>query len=63
MKVLVTGGAPGDLPIILAAKNLGLTVYSSGNRPNDVSHFYSDQYFNADYTNEEELLKVDKNPL
>jgi biotin carboxylase len=58
MKVLVTGGAPGDLPIILAAKNLGLTVYSSGNRPNDVSHFYSDQYFNADYTNEEELLKV-----
>ncbi len=56
--ILVTGGAIGDLPVILAAKKRGLKVITSGNRADDVGHLYSDLYVPADYTNVSALSEI-----
>ena len=58
MNLLITGGALGDIPTIIAAKELGHYVITSGNRPNDPGHQYSDRYENADYTNSLEIARV-----
>jgi phosphoribosylaminoimidazole carboxylase (NCAIR synthetase) len=58
MTVLITGGAIGDIPTILAAKELGHKVITSGNRPNDPGHKYSDEYFYGDYTNVKEIVTI-----
>jgi glutathione synthase/RimK-type ligase-like ATP-grasp enzyme len=50
-RVLVTGGAIGDIPVILEAKSMGYEVFTSGNRENDPGHKFSDYYIKADYSN------------
>ncbi len=57
-RALVTGGAIGDIPTIQGAKDLGLKIYTSGNRPNDPGHKIVDNYIKADYTNIEDLGKL-----
>lgn len=55
---LVTGGSLGDIPIIKETKNLGFRVITSGNRPFDIGHQFSDEYIEADYTDVNELSEI-----
>lgn len=55
---LVTGGALGDIPIIIELKRMGFRVVTSGNRPEDLGHRFSDEYTAADYTNVKEISDI-----
>jgi len=57
-RVLVSGGAIGDLSIVRALKKMGLTVLTSGNRPNDIAHKDGDGYVPCDYTDHIELTNI-----
>jgi biotin carboxylase len=59
-RLLVTGGAIGDIEIIAAAKDLGYFVITSGNRPNDPGHTFSDKYIPCDYTDTQGLIAICK---
>lgn len=54
----MAGGSHSDIPMILAAKNLGYWVITSGNNPLEKGHLYSNQYAFADFSNPDQLLKV-----
>jgi biotin carboxylase len=58
LRVLITGGAIGDLPAIEQAQKMGYQVFTSGNRASDPGHKLSDNYVAANYTNEDELSRV-----
>lgn len=53
--VLLTGGSVGDMPMLRAAKRMGLLVVTSGNKPSDPAHEESDLYVEADYRDAERL--------
>lgn len=55
---LVCGGSHGDVPLILEAKSRGLKVVTTGNRPGDIGHAFSDGYVPADYSSAAELIRV-----
>lgn len=57
-KLLISGGAYGDIPLIKSAKELGFHVITTGNRPDELGHQYSDEYIAADYSDKEALLKL-----
>ena len=57
-KLLLIGGGYADIPLILAAKRLGFYVLTSGNKPNEFGHRYSDDYQNADFSNPDAVLDV-----
>ena len=57
-RVLVTGGALGDVPIIKALKEEGHFVVTSGNKSEDIGHTYSDEYIPCDYTDVEKLVQI-----
>lgn len=57
-KLLISGGAYGDIPLIKAARKLGFYVITTGNRPHELGHRYSDKYIEADYSNKETLLEL-----
>jgi len=57
-RVLVSGGAIGDLSIVRALKKMGLTVFTSGNRPNDIAHKDADGYIPCDYTDHIGLTNI-----
>jgi biotin carboxylase len=57
-KVLVSGGAVGDLSIVRALKKIGLTVFTSGNRPTDIAHKDADGYIPCDYTDHVGLTNI-----
>ncbi len=59
-KLLIAGGGYADIPLIIAAKNLGFYVITTGNRPDDLGHQYSDEYQNADFSNPEKMLEISK---
>ena len=59
-KILIAGGGYADIPLIKAAKNLGFYVVTTGNRPQDIGHQYSDEYRNADFSNPEKMLELSK---
>lgn len=56
--ILVTGGAHGDLPLLLELRKLGLRVITSGNRQSDLGHKLSDQYLHCDYTDVRGLVSI-----
>jgi len=58
---LVTGGALGDIPIILEAKSQGYRVITSGNRPFDIGHKFADEFVESDYTDERQIELICKN--
>jgi len=58
---LLAGGGYADIPLILAAKKLGYRVITSGNRPNELGHQYSDEYQPADFSQPDEILQLSKN--
>jgi len=57
-KLLLAGGGYADIPLILAAKKLGYYVISSGNRPDELGHKYSDEYRMADFSDQEAILNL-----
>lgn len=57
-KILITGGAYTDIPLIKAAKELGFYVVTTGNRENDMGHQYSDEYRKVDYSDKKALLNL-----
>jgi biotin carboxylase len=59
-KLLVVGGGYADIPLILSAKKLGFYVISSGNRPYELGHLYSNEYRPADFSKPEEILQLAK---
>ena len=58
MKVLVTGGAVGDLPVIRELKRKGHFVITSGSDIRGIGHAESDAYRPCDYTNVEGLVRL-----
>ncbi len=57
-KLLIAGGGYADIPLIRAAKSLDYYVITSGNRPDELGHKESDKYYNADFSDPEEMLKL-----
>lgn len=57
-KLLLAGGSHSDIPLILAAKRLGLHVTTGGNRPSELGHAYADAFEPFDYSNADELADV-----
>jgi biotin carboxylase len=58
--MLLAGGGYADIPLILAAKRLGFHVVSSGNRPSELGHAYSDEFRSADFSNPEQIAALAK---
>lgn len=56
--VLVTGGAHGDIPVLLELRRLGLRVITSGNRHSDLGHRFGDQYVACDYTDVQGIVSI-----
>jgi biotin carboxylase len=59
-RLLIAGGGYSDIPLIQAAKSLGFYVITSGNRPNDLGHRYSDECCLRDFSDEQAMLKLAK---
>jgi biotin carboxylase len=57
-KLLLAGGGYADIPLIQAAKKWGYYVITSGNRPEELGHQYSDEYRMADFSDKESILKL-----
>lgn len=57
-KLLVSGGAYGDIPVIKAAKALGFYVITTGNSPTEKGHQFSDEYIACDYSDKDALLNL-----
>lgn len=59
-RVLILGGGHSELPLICAARKLGLTVYTSGNRPDHPGHALADRYFPGDFSNAAQMTELAK---
>ena len=59
-KLLIAGGGYADIPLIKAGKQLGFHVITSGNRPYDHGHAYSDEYCPEDFSDKEAMLALAK---
>lgn len=59
-KLLIAGGGYADIPLILSAKKLGFYVITSGNRPDELGHRYSDEYKMADFSDCDAILNLAK---
>ena len=57
-KMLIAGGGYADIPLIQAAKKLRFYVITSGNRPDELGHRYSDEYQNADFSAPDSMLDL-----
>ena len=58
--LLLIGGSLADIPIIKAAKALGLYVITTGHNPHDFGHVYADEYHMADYSNPDNIYQLAK---
>ena len=59
-KLLLVGGSHADIPIIEAAQARGFYVVTTGNKPDDFGHKYSDEYVCADFSNKEAIFDLAK---
>lgn len=59
-RLLIAGGGYADIPLILSTKKLGYYVITSGNRPDELGHRYSDEYQPADFSDPEAILDLAK---
>ena len=59
-KLLLVGGSHADIPMILAAKELGYYIITSGNRPDTIGHKHSDEYQNVDFSDKEAVYELAK---
>ncbi len=58
--LLIAGGSHSDIPLIKAGKKLGYHVITSGNRPFDLGHKYSDEIQLADFSDSDAILELAK---
>lgn len=56
--ILIAGGGHSEVPLIRASQRLGYRVITTGNRPDDLGHVVSDEYFFADYSSYSEMLAL-----
>ena len=59
-KLLIAGGSYGDIPLIKAAQSLGYYVITTGNRPLEKGHIYSDKFVYADFSDKEAIFSLAK---
>lgn len=59
-KLLLAGGGYADIPLILSAKKMGFHVITTGNRPDELGHRYSDEYHCADFSDPDVMLQLSK---
>ena len=59
-KILILNGSHSEIPLVLAAKDLGLYVITTGNRPDLIGHTLSDEYHAVDYSDKDEVLSLGK---
>lgn len=59
-KILIVGGSHSEIPLVNAAKELGLYVITTGNQSHGLAHKYSDEYHLVDYSNNENIYKLAK---
>lgn len=59
-RLLITGGSHAELPMILAAKQLGWYVISTGNDVGGLGHKEADKYVQGDFSDKEFVLKLAK---
>ncbi len=57
-RLLIAGGGYADIPLIRAGKDLGYHVITTGNRPEELGHRYSDEYHPADYSDPDAILRL-----
>lgn len=57
-KLLIAGGGYADIPLIQAGKALGFHVITSGNRPEDLGHRYSDECRLEDFSDKNAMLRL-----
>ncbi len=57
-RLLIAGGGYADIPLILSAKKLGYHVITTGNRPDELGHIYSDEYHQADFSDNKAMLTL-----
>lgn len=57
-KLLIVGGGYADIPLINAGKRLGFEVTTTGNRPQELGHRYSDRYIPADFSDPQAILEL-----
>jgi len=59
-KILIVGGGHSEIPLVNAARELGLYVITTGNSPSGLAHKYSDKFYNCDYSNKEDIYQLAK---
>jgi len=59
-RILLLGGGHSELPLIQAARAMGLFVVTSGNRPDHPGHAISDQYIPGDFSDANAMAEVAK---
>ncbi|MFM8725460.1 MAG: phosphoribosylglycinamide synthetase, partial [Planctomycetaceae bacterium] len=55
-RLLIAGGGHSDVPLIQAARNLGWTVATAGNRPDELGHRLSHVFLHCDYSDPQAVL-------
>ncbi|MCV9884672.1 ATP-grasp domain-containing protein [Metabacillus halosaccharovorans] len=59
-KFLIVGGGYADIPLIISAKKIGYYVITTGNRPDDIGHKYSDEYHQVDFSDCKAIYELAK---
>jgi biotin carboxylase len=59
-RLLYLGGSHSDIPLIMAARELGFYVITTGNKADDLGHKYANQYEECDYSDKEAVLELAK---
>lgn len=57
-KLLLLGGSHAEIPLILAAKELGYYVITTGNDPKGLGHSYADKNIFADFSDKNAMLTL-----
>lgn len=59
-KILIVGGSHSEVPLIKAAKELGLYVITTGNQANGLGHQHSDEFHIENYADKEAIYQLAK---
>lgn len=60
-KLMILGGSRYALPVIKAAKNLGIYTITADYLPDNIAHKYSDEYINVSIIDKDKTLEAAKN--
>ena len=57
-RLLLLGGSHADIPLIVAAKDLGFEVITTGKKPSDLGHAFASQYIEGDFSDIQEMTEL-----